>query len=240
MTQHVKRFRRRRAVVSVLASSWITGWELASTRLRPALCLLLLVCAPAPAPAATVSLAWTASVDAAGYRVQYGPTSGVWPTSVDVGNVTLATVTLVPGAYYFTVVAYNGVGVSGPSAEVFGVIGLVDMACDYPLGSKTVSIFPTALQKTGSGGAGSKARLDFQLASPGSPITRVAVRTQGADLRAMTGPATATAGVDDLAALAGLWFTVPAAPATYAFAIAATNAYGCTREQSTTFAITVK
>jgi hypothetical protein len=43
-----------------------------------------------------------------------------------------------------------------------------------------------------------------------------------------------------LSALPGLWFTVPAAPATYALSVAATNAYGCSREQSTTYAITVK
>lgn len=185
--------------------------------------------------AATVTAAWTASISPGviGYRIQYGTTPGAWPTIVDVGNVTTASLTMSPGHYFFTVVAYNATLVSPPSIETAAdVTEPIDTSCDYPLGVKAVSIFVTALQKTGSGGAGSKARLDFQVASPNSPIIRVAVRTNGADLAMMTG--------DNLNALAGLWFTVPAAPGTYPLSALASNSYGCVREQSTTYAVTVK
>lgn len=195
--------------------------------------VLWLLVGVSPLRAATVTLAWNPSAEATGYRVQYGPMTGVWPIVVDVGNVTTAKVDLAPGTYFFIVRAYAPDISSGPSNEVSTTVqSPIDTSCDYPLGSKAIAIFVTALQKTGSGGAGSKARLDFQVASPGSPITRVAVRTNGADLATMAG--------SDLGALAGLWFTVPAAPATYALGVTASNTYGCSREQGTTFTVTVK
>lgn len=71
----------------------------------------------------SVSLAWSANTESnvAGYRLQYGTVSGVYPESMDVGKVTTASAAgLIPGStYYFTVVAYNTAGqISPPSAEV--------------------------------------------------------------------------------------------------------------------------
>src|SRR5206468_2190262 len=77
-----------------------------------------------PAFASTVvQLAWDANTetDLAGYRIQYGTTSGNYTGTIDVGNVTSYAV---PGlvantTYYFVVVAYDLAGnVSGRSNEV--------------------------------------------------------------------------------------------------------------------------
>jgi hypothetical protein len=76
------------------------------------------------------------------------------------------------------------------------------------------------------------ARLDFQLASPNSPVTHVAVRTNGANLATVDGTA--------LTALAGLWFPVPATKGQYVLSVLATNAYGCTNEMLTTKSVTVQ
>ncbi|PYT15718.1 MAG: hypothetical protein DMF51_06235, partial [Acidobacteria bacterium] len=77
-----------------------------------------------PAFASTVvQLTWDANTetDLAGYRIQYGTTSGNYTGTIDVGNVTSYAV---PGlvantTYYFVVVAYDLAGnVSGRSNEV--------------------------------------------------------------------------------------------------------------------------
>lgn len=91
-----------------------------------------------------------------------------------------------------------------------------------------MSIFVTALQRTGSGGAGSRARLDFQLLSPNSPIAQSSIRQNGADLAVMTGA--------DLTALAGMWFTLPMGPP-LKLSVLAANAYGCSREQATAYVV---
>jgi len=61
--------------------------------------------------AGSVTLAWDASPDASavGYRIHYGPASGVYTNSAAVGNVTSATLTgLAEGAtYFFAATAYN-------------------------------------------------------------------------------------------------------------------------------------
>lgn len=71
----------------------------------------------------SVSLAWDPNPepDIAGYRLQYGTTSGVYPNVVNAGNATSATANgLNQGTtYYFAVVAYNSAGLPSPaSAEV--------------------------------------------------------------------------------------------------------------------------
>ena len=183
--------------------------------------------------AASVTMAWEASPTAAGYRVLVGPASRTYTTTIDVGNVLQATVPdLVPGqVYYFAVIAYTGALVSLYSNEISREMPPdVDPACTPPLGSQSIAIFPTALQKTGSGGAGSNARLDFQLASA-SPITHVAVRTKGANLETMDGA--------NLTKLAGVWFRLPSMAETYPLSILASNAYGCTREVLTPRTVTI-
>src|SRR5205085_7771374 len=72
---------------------------------------------------AQVTLAWDPNTesDLAGYKVYIGTASGVYTTTIDVGNVTTYTVTgLAPGAtYYFVVTAYDTGGLeSGFSNEV--------------------------------------------------------------------------------------------------------------------------
>src|SRR5262245_60849262 len=59
-----------------------------------------------------VTLAWDASPDTnvAGYKIHYGTNSGEYPTTLDVGANTFATISgLTPGEdFYFVVTAYSG------------------------------------------------------------------------------------------------------------------------------------
>ncbi|MCP5524409.1 MAG: fibronectin type III domain-containing protein [Verrucomicrobiales bacterium] len=81
------------------------------------------VYAASPPSGEQVTLAWDANteVDLAGYHLHYGPASGQYDFSQDVGNTTSVTVSnLTAGAtYYFVVTAYNTAEAeSGPSNEV--------------------------------------------------------------------------------------------------------------------------
>jgi hypothetical protein len=85
--------------------------------------LLAVVLLPLWAWSAEVRLAWNPNSEAnlAGYKVHYGNASGSYTTTVDVGNVTSATIpNLSEGiTYYFSASAYNTTAVSsGYSNEV--------------------------------------------------------------------------------------------------------------------------
>ena len=191
--------------------------------------VVVLLCSTA-LHAATVSLAWnpSPSPEVTGYRVQYGPTSGAWPTVIEVGAATTARLTLGPGRYFFTVVAYSQTATSAPTAEVSALVPAVEDPCAFPLGTTAVSIFVTGkLQKTGSGGPGSRAFITFQAASPNSPIVQLSIRANGVDV-----PDSVTEGTN-LRAPGSLWFTIP--PGLMTYAVYGKNAAGCTREQPTGF-----
>src|SRR3989441_5260872 len=88
-------------------------------------CVLTVLCSLAPAlsSAAQVTLAWdpNTETDLAGYKLYYGTSSGSYPSSVDVGNLTSYTLSgLLEGrTYYFTATAYDlNVNESGFSNEV--------------------------------------------------------------------------------------------------------------------------
>src|SRR2546427_2590199 len=88
-------------------------------------CVLTVLCSLAPpvSSAAQVTLAWdpNTETDLSGYKLYYGPASGSYPSSVDVGNLTSYTLSgLLEGRiYYFAVTAYNlSLGESGFSNEV--------------------------------------------------------------------------------------------------------------------------
>ena len=96
-----------------------------------AIVVVIMATASLAAAQTSVTLAWNANTepDIAGYTIYYGTTSGNWPTSVDVGNVTQYTVNdLTRGStFYFVVRAYNTEGLySGPSAEVSAQIPYID------------------------------------------------------------------------------------------------------------------
>src|SRR5438552_3742989 len=88
-------------------------------------CVLTVLCSLAPAlsSAAQVTLAWdpNTETDLAGYKLYYGTSSGSYPSSVDVGNLTSYTLSgLLEGrTYYFAATAYDlNVNESGLSNEV--------------------------------------------------------------------------------------------------------------------------
>lgn len=70
------------------------------------------------------NLAWDASSGGnsavAGYKVSYGPSSGAYAKTIDVGNSTSCSIRdLAQGTYYFAVSAYDSSGTeSGYSNEV--------------------------------------------------------------------------------------------------------------------------
>jgi hypothetical protein len=95
-------------------------------------CVALLVClAPATAIAGDVRLAWDPSPDATvvGYIIYYGPASGNYTDSVDVGNQTTYVIpNLSAGApHYFIVRGYTAdKQLSAPSNEVSGLPPFTD------------------------------------------------------------------------------------------------------------------
>jgi hypothetical protein len=93
--------------------------------------------------AQSVTLAWNPSSgpNLAGYRVHEGTFSGVYIQTIDVGNLTTATISnLTAGfTYYFVVSAYNTAGVeSGPSNEV----AFTAAAGSSPGSPQSLSLFP--------------------------------------------------------------------------------------------------
>jgi hypothetical protein len=86
------------------------------------LAILLLLSFAARAQAATVTATWNPNPEPniAGYQLSYGTASGSYTTTIDVGKVTSAAVTVTAGqTYYFAVRAYNTSGGMSPySAEV--------------------------------------------------------------------------------------------------------------------------
>lgn len=93
-----------------------------------------------------------------------------------------------------------------------------DPTCVAPLGSNAPSITITSLTKT-TGKAGSKSRLNYQLASSKSPIVSVIVRVDGVD----TGYRLAGA---NLTSDGGIWFTTPDS-GTHMIGLKVQNGYGC-------------
>jgi hypothetical protein len=199
----------------------VIAFLLALALLRPAAGLTLIQ------SNGTVTLAWDATTDPVdGYQVHYGAASGTYTTTTDVGPVTQWTTPALTAGQtdffmvtsYRTVVPGEGPLISGPSNEVSTTIGPAppDPACLPPLGANAVSIFITKVEAT-TGAVGSRMRLNFQLGSPGSPVTRVQANLNG---QPVGEPATGTA-------IGGLWFPTPLQAGTYALSLTAVNAAGC-------------
>ncbi len=187
----------------------------------------------------SVSMAWDSSVDATQYVVQQATHAGgpyadaVWT----IGRETTETVSgLSPGVtYYWTVRAVSANGLwSGPSNEVSITMpsGPTVDDCAPFVGMYAVTVTPTSLMFTGSKGPGSTTRFDFQVASPNSPVNRVAVAIDGAILQPVMG--CPVEGVDCTAVLtplAGYNFVMPAS-GTHTLTVTAWNRKGCSKTVS--------
>jgi len=81
------------------------------------ICAVTLIALPA-LHANSIPLAWNPSINSSvtGYKIYYGVASGVYTSSVDVGNVTNATITGLSQntTYYFAAKSYDAVGDSSP------------------------------------------------------------------------------------------------------------------------------
>jgi hypothetical protein len=161
-----------------------------------ALLIAALLVAPVQAQK-VVSFVWDANpaTDAVlGYRFVADNTIS------DVGNVTTFSGTFQPGDHVASVLAYNALGVSPPSASVAFTIGAQNDPCAPPLGIHAPAIFPTSPTFT-TGRPGSRSFLNYQLGGP-DKVVEVAVQIDGAD--AVVGKGS------DLAAFSGMWFVQPA------------------------------
>ena len=89
-----------------------------------------------------VWLAWDPSSGAWGYRLYYGPKSGVQSIFEDTGDKTTWQVTGLPVGVpiYFVVRAYNAVGESGPSDEV---VWIEPLPTPTPMPTPTATPTPT-------------------------------------------------------------------------------------------------
>lgn len=113
-----------------------------------------------------------------------------------------------------------------------------DPSCAAPLGNRVPAIFPTAFQRTGSGGSGSPAHLDFQLASPNSPITYIAVIRNVGEILLLGAPVNARGTNADLTKIGSIWFQIPMT-GTFPLSLYVENAYGCGLIKSTQYQILV-
>jgi hypothetical protein len=124
----------------------------------------------APGSAEIIRLTWNANTESnlGGYRLSYGTSPGVHPTTVDVGNQTSAQVTgLAAGQrYYFVLRAYATDGTqSGPSNEVSGValsvVSLTSTANSSPI--------PTGAPVTWTALSSSGPSLEYQFSRQHQP-----------------------------------------------------------------------
>lgn len=116
--------------------------------MRRVLCLVALcgsVAAPAAAQAVT-TVAWDPSLYAEGYFVQTGTGTGQVTAEQNVGNVTLAALSLPVGTTYVRVLAYNTLGVSGPSNEL--VVTIAPPPPPPPPPTDSCAITPLAVTVT--------------------------------------------------------------------------------------------
>src|SRR5689334_9091082 len=103
----------------------------------PLVIIILLLIHSTLLSAASLTIAWNpnSESDLAGYRVQYGTSSGTYTDDVDAGNATLKTISnLTSGTrYYFVVLAYNTTGEeSAPSMEVSAIAGSIPTPTPTP------------------------------------------------------------------------------------------------------------
>lgn len=186
----------------------------------------------------SVEFGWEASVDATQYVIQQGTqTKGPYENVIWTALTAETVSGLTPGTTYYWVV--RAVDQSGfwslPSNEVSLTIpsGPTIDDCAAFTGMYAVTVTPTSLLLQGSKGPGSIARFDFQVASPNSPVNRVAIAIDGAIIQPIMG--CPTEGIDCgavMTPLAGYNFVMPAASGRHTLMVTAWNRKGCSRTAS--------
>lgn len=215
------------------------------TQLLRALLVLALLSAARPAAAlgvtvltpTSVSMAWEASPDATQYVVQQAPhADGPYADAVWTSQTTETVAGLLPGAtYYWVVRAVNSANQwSGPSniVSITMPTGPTIDDCRPFVGTFAVGVTPTSLLLTGNKGPGTQARLDFQVASPNSPVNRITIAIDGVIVLPVMGcPTEAVDCGAVMTPLAGYWFSLPASGA-HLLTVTAANRKGCTTTAS--------
>ncbi len=150
-----------------------------------------------------------------------GGCSARW-TEYDAGNVTefrfpAGTIDLTK-PHCFGARAYRADGERSDYATIVFTPTATDVLCAPPFGTKAVQLFAGRVVGT-TGSVGSRAYLQFQIASPGALVQTLSV-TVGSD-------APRTVAGQDLLDIGSVWFRAPAAPGTYPITLEAINAAGC-------------
>jgi hypothetical protein len=177
------------------------------------------------------------------YRLYYGTAPSTYTaTPIDIAAPATSVVVpnLTPGQmYYFALQARAAVFISALSLEVSGQVPMgPDPTCLFPLGANAIRITPTLLTRTGSGGPGSATRLDYQVASPQSPVTSVGVYSNGVAFLPQPGATNPMTGPNQ-GGIAGQWFLFPTVTGTYPVTIVASNQYGCSQSFLTSYVLAV-
>ncbi len=137
---------------------------------------------PPPAPVldsavageSEVSLSWKAAFGATGYTVKYGTTSGVYTTTVPLGNVTSHTVSgLTNGImYYFVVAASNSYGTGPDSNEksAVPVSPLDTTAPSVPADLAATAVSSTQIDLTWSSSTDNVGVTGYRIFRDGTPV----------------------------------------------------------------------
>ena len=151
------------------------------------------------------------------------PNTVSWTDPRNVGNVTQFTypdgVLDLSKPQCFTVQAVDEGGLVSGYAEPAVINGDVLPECAAPLGQRAIGLFAGRIVNT-TGSVGSRARLEFQVGSPGSPVTMLSVKVNDQVAKKANG--------DDLEDVGSLWFRTPTTPGTYPVVLEAFNQHGCT------------
>lgn len=188
----------------------------------------------------SITLAWDPMIEDAGVTVTgfvisygHGNECGNWTGTTVVGKVTTATIPLdtsKPWCFAIQAVMNDlslGNGILSLYSDVVITTAVstpppppppVTDTCAAPLGTKAVQLFAGRVAGT-TGSIGSRANLQFQIASPAAPVIQLWIYNGQETSPAMKGT--------ELVDVGSMWFRAPTTPGTYSVVLNAINAAGC-------------